>query len=109
MQQLDGLADFLWASDLSCMHQKMKPVVRGLLVDGTKFFGGDTHFVAANAECHNRFGLAAVCRIYDFHGRLGAELPRGIENPVYAKPLFLERLGGPQNGFEIELWLLFAE
>src|ERR1700676_1569242 len=107
MQEFDGLADFLGATDLSCMHQKMKAHVRRLLVDRAKFFRGYTHFVAANAERHNRFGLTALCRVHDFHGCFGAELARGIENPVYAKALLFEWLGGLQNGFEICLWLLF--
>ncbi len=87
----------------------MKTIVGGLFVDGAKFLRGNAHFVAANAKGHDRFGLAALGCAYDVHGRVGAELPRRVENPVYAKPLFLERFGGMQEGLEIGFGLLFAE
>src|SRR5580693_1211414 len=87
----------------------MKPMVCGLLIDGTKFFRGYTHLVAANAERHDRFGLAAFCGTDNVHSRFGSELPRGIKNPIYAKPLLFKWLGSAQNRSEIRIRLLFAK
>ena len=55
------------------------------------------------------FGLATFRGVYDVHSRFGAELPRSIEHPVDTKTLFLKRLSGLQDSFEIGLRLLFAE
>ena len=78
VQQFDGFADFIGAADFSRVHQQVKVIFRSMLIHWPKFFGSDAHFVAANAERDNRFGLAAFCGIKDFHSGFRPEMTRGI-------------------------------
>ena len=59
-----------------------------------------------NATTPDRVNLDGPSR--HFHGRLGAELPCGVEYPCGTKPAERARLGGLADGREIRFHVLHA-
>src|SRR5579859_504750 len=102
----DGLADFLRSSHLSRVHQEMQAKVCGFVINGPKLLRRNAELVSANAECNDRVRRTPLRCFDDLQGCLGAKLPRGIEDPVQAKPLLFKRLRSPQNSLEILFRLL---
>src|SRR5260370_41889754 len=91
------------------MHQTVQAQLRRAVVDATKFLCRYADFVAASAESHDRFRIAALGGFDHFHRRVGPELARGIEHPAESEPTAFEWLGGQEDGFEISFRLLFSE
>src|SRR5690348_18499900 len=108
-KEFDGLADLLGSSYLSRVHQEMQAKLCGFAINGPKLTCGNAQFVSANPKCYDGLRRAPLRRVDDLHGCLGAKLPRGVENPVQAKPLLFKRLRSPQNCLEVFFGLLFSE
>ena len=110
MEQFDGFADFLGATDLAGVHQEMKAIVGSLLVDRTKILGRHAHFVAADAEGHDRFGAAIAGPRLTTSMAASAPNCRAASKIQFRRsPSFFKGFGGLQNCFEIGFGPLFAK
>src|SRR5258708_34488226 len=91
------------------MHQRVQTDFCGAIVDGVKFPCGDAEFVAADAEGHDGFRIAALCGFDDFHRCVRTKLPCGIEYPLELEPATFEWLRGAEESFEIRFRALLSE
>ena len=108
-QQFDGFTNFLRPANLACVHQSVQTYLSGPVVGGAEFLCLNAQLIAADAEGHDGFRVAALCAFHDFLRSVRAKLPSGIEYPLESEPAALERLGGAEYGFEICFRPLFSQ
>ena len=108
-QQFDGFANLIRPANLACVHQPVQTHLRGAVVDGAEFLCRNAQLVAANAEGHDGFRIAALSGFDDFHRRVHAKLSSGIKYPVESEPAAFEWLGGSKEGFKIRFRALLPK
>jgi hypothetical protein len=108
-ENLDGFADFFRATDFAGVHQPMQSRGGSRFIHGKKILGGDTQFVAADAEGDDSGRSAIFGGLDHAHGGRSAKLADSVKNPAQGEAPRLERFGGTQDGCEVGFGFLVAQ
>ncbi len=107
-EQINGLAHGFGAAGLASMDEAVQALLGRIVIDAAELRRGQGELIAAHAEGHDAFGVHLRGEACDFHGRGGAELSRGVENPVHAQAFALRAPRGFADGPKIRLDVLLA-
>ena len=108
-ENLDGFADFFRPTDFAGVHQPMQSGGGSRFIHGKKILGGDTQFVAADAEGDDSGRSAIFGGLDHAHGGRSAKLADRVKNPAQCEAPRLERFGGTQDGRKVRFGFLVAQ
>ena len=105
---IDGIADLLGTADFASVDEPMQAARGGVVVHFTKISSGDGELVSSHAEGDHACVVEGGGDVRDLHGRGGAELAHGVEDPANARKRFLG-MSGSAHRDEVRFHILQAQ